>query len=329
MIHPDSRGLACPVGGFHIDPWAPVPVAVLTHAHADHARHGSSVYHASEASLGLLRKRLGPQAVLHGHPYGAPFVLGDTLVSLHPAGHVLGSAQVRVAGPDGVWVVSGDYKRAPDPTCAPFEVVPCDVFITEATFGLPIYRWPTMEHVLDEILEWWQANARAGRASLLLVYALGKAQRLLAGLAGRVDAPVLVHGAVFGLLEPYHAAGIALAETATVGEVGRRADFAGRLIMAPPSAAATPWTKRFGDVALGFCSGWMQIRGNRRRRGYERGFVVSDHADWGALLATIEQTGAERVYVTHGYHDTLARYLADHGWQAAPLETLYGDDAEA
>ena len=278
--------------------------------------------------MGLLRRRLGPEAIVEGHEFGAPLTFGETTVSFHPAGHVLGSAQIRIEAAGVVWVISGDYKRDPDPSCERFEVVPCDVFITEATFALPIYRWDPIDQVMDGLLGWWDANAAAGRASVLFCYALGKAQRVLAELGQRTDRPVFVHGAIDALLDAYRDEGISLAQTVPVGRAAR-ASFAGELIIAPPSAFGSPWLRRFGDASTGFASGWMRVRGNRRRRGFDRGFVLSDHVDWPALLRTIEQTGARRVLATHGYSDTLARYLRETGLAAEPLETLFGDEVDA
>jgi putative mRNA 3-end processing factor len=329
MIELTDNGLYCPAGDFHVDPWRPVERAVITHGHADHARPGSRRYLAAESGLGILRSRLGRQADIQGLAYGEPIRMGAARVSLHPAGHVLGSAQVRIETEEGVLVASGDYKRDDDPSCEPFEVVPCDTFITEATFALPVYRWPDGATVARDILSWWQANAAAGRSSLLFCYALGKAQRLLAELARLTDETVYLHGALVPLVQVYRDAGIRLLPTEPVSQQGRKADFASQLILAPPSAAGSPWMRRFGKHSTGFASGWMRIRGNRRRRGYDRGFVLSDHADWPALVRTIEQTGARRVLVTHGRSDVLVRHLRQTlGVSAEALETAYAQTPE-
>jgi putative mRNA 3-end processing factor len=328
LITLTAEGLYCPLGGFHIDPWRPVERAVITHAHGDHARRGSRHYHAARSGVGLLHRRLGPEAIVEGHEFGAPVTFGDTSVSFHPAGHVLGSAQIRIEAAGVVWVISGDYKRDPDPSCERCEVVPCDVFITEATFALPIYRWDPIDQVMDGLLAWWDANAAAGRASVLFCYALGKAQRVLAELGQRTDRPVFVHGAIDALLDAYRHEGISLAPTVPVGPRRKGERFAGELTIAPPSAFGSPWLRRFGNASTAFASGWMRVRGNRRRRGFDRGFVLSDHVDWPALLRTIEQTGARRVLATHGYSDTLARYLRETGLAAAPLQTWFGDEPE-
>ncbi|WGF89354.1 ligase-associated DNA damage response exonuclease [Marinivivus vitaminiproducens] len=325
LLRLDDRGLFCRKGGFHIDPWRPVERAVITHAHSDHARFGSRHYHCADQGVGLMRRRLGEDASIQGHAYREPIDLAGVRVSFHPAGHVLGSAQIRVEADGQVWVVSGDYKIEPDPSCAAFEAVPCDVFVTEATFALPIYRWEPGERLMDDIFAWWDANTRAGRASVLLGYSLGKAQRVLAAVAERTDRPVYVHGAIEPLVEAYRAEGITLAPTVPVAETGRGHSFAAELVLAPPSAFASPWMRRFGDARTAFLSGWMRVRGNRRRRGYDHGFVMSDHADWPGLLATVNATGARRVYATHGYSDVLARYLREEtGVDASSLQTLYG-----
>jgi putative mRNA 3-end processing factor len=325
LIVQRPEGLYCPAGDFHIDPWRPVARAVITHAHSDHARMGHGHYLASEASAGVLRARLGDIA-LQTLPYGARIVHHGVTVSLHPAGHVLGSAQVRLEHGGQVWVASGDYKVAADPTCAPFEPVRCDVFITESTFGLPIYRWCPDEELFADIDDWWGRNVLAGRASVLACYSFGKAQRVLAGVDASI-APIIVHGAVQPLNEAYRAAGVALPPTMHVSEVKDRADLRRALVVCPPSAVASPWMRRFGDASTAFASGWMQVRGTRRRGGYDRGFALSDHADWPGLLGAIEATGAQRVIVTHGSGPVLARFLGEHGLRAEVFETEYGGDA--
>jgi putative mRNA 3-end processing factor len=325
LLQPRREGLYCPAGDFYIDPMWPVPRAVVTHAHGDHARAGSELYHVAAAGGGLFRERLGSTAQIIEHAYGERFTMGRTVVSLHPSGHVLGAAQIRIESPDLVAVVSGDYKRDPDPTCAPFEPVPCDIFVTESTFGLPIYRWPPMSQVVDEIIAWWDECAAQGVPAVLFSYALGKAQRVLAELATRTDRTVHLHGAMVRLVEYYREAGIHMLPTEPVSESARGRDFAGELIMAPPSAAGSPWMRRFGRASTGFASGWMQVRGARRRRGYDRGFVVSDHADWPGLIQSVRDCGAKRTYVTHGDGEALIRYLREQGHEAYALRTLGGD----
>ena len=324
------QGLYCPPGDFYIDPWRPVDRAVITHAHADHARMGHGRYLAAAPGEGVLRARLGT-IDLQTLPYGETIDHHGVRVSLHPAGHVLGSAQVRLEHGGRVWVASGDYKfmTGPDvdPTCDPFDPVRCDVFITESTFGLPIYRWQPQRELFDGIDAWWRANAEAGRASVLFCYAFGKAQRILAGVDARIG-PIFCHGAVEPLNRAYREAGVALPATTMVSEVTDKTAFQRGLVLAPPSAAGSPWMRRFGDYGDAFASGWMLLRGARRRRGVDRGFVLSDHADWPGLHAAIRATGAERVIVTHGQVPVMVRWLCENGLDAEAFETEYGDETE-
>lgn len=330
LIELRPEGLYCAAGGFHIDPWQPVPLALITHAHGDHARWGSQRYLGTTEARPLLRARLGADAHIDWMDYGAELVLGETTVSFHPAGHILGSAQVRVRHASGeTWVVTGDYKRDPDPTCTPFEVVPCDVLITEATFALPVYRWRPASEVAGEVLAWWDECIARERPAVLFCYALGKAQRLLAELAALTDRTVYLHGAMLELVQCYRDAGVAMLPTEAVSEQAKGRAFAGQLILAPPSAAGAPWMRRFRDASTGFASGWMRIRGNRRRRGYDRGFVLSDHADWNGLVRTVRESGAQRVLATHGSTESLVRYLVEQGIAAETLRTPYGDEERA
>ncbi len=319
-----AEGLYCAAGDFYIDPWRPVERAVLTHAHSDHARPGHTHYLAADAGAAIVRERLGDVS-LQTLAYGERLRCGDAWLSLHPAGHVLGSAQVRIETAGETWVVSGDYKLAQDPTCTSFEPIACDVFVTESTFGLPIYRWQPTHTILEAIHEWWRENAALGRCSLLFCYALGKAQRILAGLAAG-PGPILVHGAIERLNEVYRREGVELAATMHASDYRDKTAIGRALVLAPPSAANTPWLRRFGDYSPGFASGWMQVRGARRQRRVERGFVLSDHADWPGLLAAIRATGAGRILVTHGIADPLVRYLRELGLDAQALHLDYGEE---
>lgn len=327
LLTVDDRGLYCPRGDVYIDPWQPVPRALITHGHSDHARPDSEHYWTAEPGRAILERRLHPGAAIEAVPYGQTLRFGDARVSFHPAGHILGSAQVRVEVDGEVWVVSGDYKRQEDPTCTPFEVVRCDVFITEATFAMPVFRWPSSRQVAAEILQWWLDNRRVGRNSVLFTYALGKCQRLLAELRRLTDERVFLHGALVPLTEVYRRQGCELLPTTYVGD--HEGPFRGELILAPPSARGTTWMRRFGRAGTGFASGWMRVRGTRRRRSMDRGFVLSDHVDWHDLLTTIKETGARRVLTTHGYTDTLARFLTqERDLRSEPLKTLYSGEAE-
>jgi putative mRNA 3-end processing factor len=318
------EGLYCPPGDFYVDPWRPVARAVITHAHSDHARLGHGHYLAARQGEGVLRARLGDIDLLT-LSYGQAITHHGVTVSLHPAGHVLGSAQVRIEHAGQVWVVSGDYKVAPDPTCAAFEPVKCDVFITESTFGLPIYRWRPDGEIFSDINAWWARNVDHGRASVLACYSFGKAQRILSGVDPSIG-PIIVHGAVEPLNRAYRDAGIELPPTRRVGDIKDRSQLKRALVICPPSAAASPWMRRFGDAQTAFASGWMQLRGARRRGGWDRGFVLSDHADWPGLLGAIEATGAQRIIVTHGSAAVMVRYLSEQGWRAEAFETEYGGD---
>jgi putative mRNA 3-end processing factor len=327
------EGLYCPSGDFYIDPWRPVQRAVITHAHADHARVGHTSYLAATPGATVLKARLGDIA-LETLDYGVPLMIGDVRVTLFPAGHVLGSAQVRLERDGSTWVASGDYKTAGmngaavdrDATCAPFEPVGCDVFITESTFGLPIYRWQPQSLLIEQINTWWSTNADAGRASVLFCYAFGKAQRLLAALDAGIG-PIVCHGAVQTLNAAYRASRVALPDTHLVSDMAAK-QLSRALVVAPPSAAQSTWLKRFGDYSDAFASGWMQLRGARRRRAVDRGFVVSDHADWPGLRSAIAATGASRVIVTHGQVATLVRALRDDGIDAQAFQTEYGDEED-
>jgi putative mRNA 3-end processing factor len=327
LLRTDDRGLFCEAGGFHIDPWRPVERAVISHAHGDHARWGSAAYLGAEPSVPVLRRRLG-EARIEGVPFGERVRMGGVTVSFHRAGHILGSAQVRVERGGEIWVFSGDYKRRADPTCETFEPVPCHTFITEATFALPIYRWDDTSIVAREIFDWWEANREAGRASVLFCYALGKAQRILGELARLTDRTVFVHGSIEPLNECYRRAGVQMLPTRPVSETAKGQSFAGELVLAPPSAGGSTWMRRFGPAGTAFASGWMRVRGTRRRRGFDRGFVISDHADWPDLLRTFEETGAERVLTTHGYAEPLARYLRERGRLAGTLATPFEGETE-
>jgi putative mRNA 3-end processing factor len=322
MIESTPRGLYCAAGDFYVDPWQPVERAVITHAHADHARPGNASYLCAAPGLAVMRARLGEEARIEALPYGERIAINGVAVSLHPAGHVLGSAQVRVESGGEVWVVSGDYKLQPDPTCAPFEPVRCHTFVTESTFGLPIYRWSEPGDVIGAIEAWWRANAEAKRASVLFAYAFGKAQRILASIDASIG-PILVHGAVDTLDRAYREAGVALPEAKVALELEKGYDVSRALVVAPPSARSTPWLKRFGDYSDAFASGWMAVRGQRRRLAVDQGFVLSDHADWAGLNRAIGSSGAARVYATHGYTLPLVQWLREKGLEAAAMETRY------
>jgi putative mRNA 3-end processing factor len=330
VLQVTEAGLYCPVGDFYIDPWKAVPRAVLTHGHADHARWGCGQYLVPAAGLPVFRTRLGADAILDGRGYGAVTTHNGVQISFHPAGHILGSAQVRVEHAGHVTVVSGDYKTAADATCAGFVPVRCQRFITESTFGLPIYHWPPAATVFAELNAWWRANAAAGVTSIIYAYALGKAQRLLLGLDATIG-PLYMHGAVERLNAAYRSAGVPIPKTQLAG-TGKKGTWAGGLVLAPPSAHGSTWARKFAPASTAIASGWMQMRGTRRRKAVDRGVVLSDHADWPGLLGAIRATRAERVSVTHGYTAVLSRWLREQGTEADVLATHFAgeiDDAPA
>jgi putative mRNA 3-end processing factor len=322
-----DRGIYCPAGDFHIDPWRPVRRALITHGHSDHARPGHETYLATHAALPVIRHRLGPIQA-EGVNFGQTRRIGDASVSFHPAGHVPGSAQIRVEVAGEVWVVSGDYKTEADDLAEPFEPVACDTFITECTFGLPVFNWVPQQLVMSEIAAWWATNAAAGKTSILGAYSFGKAQRLMAGLPP--VGPILTHGAVEDVTAILRAQGYTLPETIRVTRDVTAKTHPGALVIAPPSALGSVWAGRFAPSEEAFASGWMAVRGIRRRRGLGQGFALSDHADWAGLNAAIRATGATRVFATHGYTASFSRWLDGQGFEAGVVATQYdGDEADS
>ena len=329
LLKTTDFGLYCERGDFFIDPWRPVERAVVTHAHADHLCRGCSQYLIARDGLSITRARLDEHAAISTVSYGEPVEINGVQVTLHPAGHILGSAQVRLEQGGRVWVISGDYKVEHDRTCVPFEPIGCHTFVSECTFGLPIYQWPAQQTVFADIIAWWQGNQAEDRASILYAYALGKAQRVLAGLAattlqaGNLPGRIYTHGAVEVMNQAYREAGVDIPATTHVAEVVPPVNWATALVIAPPSAHGTPWMRRFGPASTGLVSGWMRLRGTRRRRAIDRGFVLSDHADWLGLLAAVNATAAETIWLTHGYTAVVARWLRDQGKDAHALATRY------
>ena len=319
-----KEGLYCAPGRFHIDPWQPVERAVITHAHADHARSGHGLYLAAAPGAAILKARLG-NIRLETLDYGERIVHNGVTLSFHPAGHVLGSSQVHLEYQGEFWVVSGDYKMEADATCEAFEPLDCNTFITESTFGLPIYRWQPQDAIFSEINNWWQGNAVDGRASVLFCYAFGKAQRILGGVDNTIG-PIICHGATEAVNRIYRESGIALPVTSSANDMRDKADFRTSLVLAPPAAGGTTWMRRFGEYGDAFASGWMLLRGARRRRAVDRGFILSDHADWPGLMQAIKATGASRVIVTHGHVDIMVRWLQENGLRAEAFNTEYGSE---
>ena len=320
-----GKSIYCAAADAHIDPWIPVDRAIITHAHSDHARWGSKHYLAHKDSASLLRLRLGDDISLQTVEYGEPFYINGVKFSLHPAGHIIGSAQVRAEHKGHVWVASGDYKLQDDNFCPPYEPVKCHVFITEATFGLPIYKWQPQSEIFGEINAWHAKNKSEGKASLLMGYALGKMQRILKNI-NIGDEPIYAHGAVYIVNEKLREAGFDLPALTLVTKDIDKKLFREALILAPPSADNSPWLKKFAPVSLGYCSGWMAVRGAKNRRAIDHGFTLSDHADWNELHVAIRNTGAEKIFVTHGFTSVLSRWLNEIGIPAAEVKTMYGED---
>lgn len=327
IIELTPSGLFCRSGDFYIDPWRPVKRAIITHAHADHAKEGSLSYLCTRESKPLLTTRLGSGAQIETLEYGQALSINAVRLSLHPAGHILGSAQVRIEKDGAVCVVSGDYKRDVDSTCLPFEPLRCHTFISECTFGLPIFRWPDPNQVMADINSWWRSNRDEGRTSILFAYALGKAQRILGKLDTAIG-PILTHGAVEKVNQCYRDTGINLPQTHYVGEYEAKDSLKSALVIAPPSADHPAWMRRFPQRSRAFASGWMRIRGNRRRRAVDRGFILSDHSDWDGLIQTIQASGAHKILLTHGYATELARWLQPQGYDAEAIPAVDGNQTD-
>ena len=326
LIEFTDKGLYCRQGNFYIDPWKPVEKAVITHAHSDHARWGSQWYLCHHHTKPLLQLRLGNNNY-QSVEWNEPVVMNGVRVTLHPAGHMIGSSQIKLEYNGEVWVVSGDYKTENDGISGEFEVIPCNTFITESTFGLPIYRWKPQSEIYNSIQEWIRGNQLKNKNPVLIGYSLGKAQRLIQ-VASEVCETIFAHGAIYNTQEALRNAGWKLPEVKRVFNDSPKELFQGAVIMAPPGADSSPWIKRFTPYSIGVCSGWMQVRGNVRRSNIDAGFALSDHADWTGLLETIIATGAEKVFVTHGFQAAFSRYLNEIGIQAAEVKTEYGNDEE-
>ena len=326
LIEFTDKGLFCPQGQFYIDPWKPVDRAVITHAHSDHARWGSKYYLCHHLTKPILQLRLGNNQY-QSVAWNEPVLMNGVKISLHPAGHIIGSSQIRVEYGGEVWVVSGDYKTENDGISGEFEPVRCHTFITESTFGLPIYKWKPQQEIFDDIKTWVAANNAAGKTSVLIAYSLGKAQRLLKPLA-ETGLPIFLHGAVHNVHEALVNSGFDLPQAHRVIAITTKAETQGNIIIVPSGADGSPWMKKFAPYQVGVCSGWMQVRGNKRRRNADAGFALSDHADWDGLLQAVKATGAQKVFATHGFQASFSRYLTELGIEAAEVKTEYGNDEE-
>lgn len=322
-----QAGLYCPAGDFYIDPWRRVERALITHAHADHARWGHDHYLATPRTVAMLYHRLG-QVSAQSIAYDHILTIGGAKVSFHPAGHLPGSAQIRVEVGGEVWVVSGDYKTEHDGAAEAFAPIKCHTFISECTFGLPAFHWQPQAQIFDDINSWWSDCAKDGIIPVLGAYSLGKAQRILAGLNSDIG-PIFTHPAVEGTTEILRQSGLSFPTTRPVTKDVDKANLQNAIIIAPPSAMASSWVKKLGPISTGFASGWMGIRGIRRRRAADRGFVISDHADWDGLNTAIAETGAETIYVTHGYTEIFAKWLSSQGYDARSLDTEFQGEEDA
>lgn len=323
LVH-TALGLYCPKADVYLDPWKPVKKAILTHGHADHARWGSSSYLCTPTAAPVIKYRLG-DINLETLPFGEEKLINGVSFSFHPAGHILGSAQIKVSYKGEMVVFSGDYKTANDGFSEAFEPVKCHTFITESTFGLPFYHWQDQKWVFNEMEEWCKNNRNNGQLSILYGYSLGKAQRILQGLPESVG-PIFTHSTIEAVLNVMRNQGVSLKNTIPVNEHLTRADLLSGVIIAPPAVQNSNWLKKFEPIRNGVVSGWMALRGARRRRNADKGFVLSDHADWEGLNEAISLTGAENVFVTHGYTDILSKWLIDKGLNAHPLETNFEGD---
>ena len=321
-----SKGIYCPQGNFYIDPWKPVDYAVITHGHGDHARYGMQHYLCQAFSKPVLQSRLGAAISLETLDYGETKMINGVRLSLHPAGHIIGSAQVRIEHNGYVSVVSGDYKTEHDGISTPLEVLHCNEFVTESTFGLPIYNWLSQKEIFEEVKNWIALNQQHGKTSVFIAYSLGKAQRLMKGLEGM--AKLYVHSSIMRLNEAIASAGIRLPACQTWNVEIPKNELQGQIVILPPSLLGTNMIKKIPNSAVAICSGWMQVRGSRRWQSVDAGFAISDHADWNGLLNTVKATGAEKVFVTHGYTATFAKYLNEIGIEAAEVQTQFGNDEE-
>jgi putative mRNA 3-end processing factor len=324
LIEFTDKGLYCKQGNFYIDPWKPVDKAVITHAHSDHARWGSNYYLCHHHTKPLLQLRLGNNNY-QSVEWNETIIMNNIKISLHPAGHIIGSSQIRIEYNGEVWVVSGDYKTENDGISGIFEAVKCHTFITESTFGLPIYKWLSQEQIFTDIKNWILKNNSEGKTSVLIAYSLGKAQRVLKPLA-ETGLPIFAHGAVYNVQEVLINNGWHLPHIERINFDTEKESLTGNIIIAPPGADSSPWMSRFYPYSIGICSGWMQVRGNARRKNTDAGFALSDHADWDGLLQTVKATQAEKVYTTHGFQSAFSRYLNENGIEAAEIKTEFGEE---
>ena len=327
LISFTDKGLFCEAGNFYIDPWKPVDRAVITHGHSDHASFGHGSYLCHTYTKPILELRLGPNNY-ETTGWNETIYINGVKLSMHPAGHIIGSSQIRLEYNNEVWVVSGDYKVEDDGISGKFEPIKCNTFITESTFGLPIYKWKPQQEIYNDIITWISKNKENGRASILLAYSLGKAQRVLQAIKETTQT-IYAHGAIYNMQQTLIDAGWKLTPVVRITPETPKELLKESVVIAPPGAESTAWMKKFYPYSVGVCSGWMQVRGNARRRNADAGFALSDHADWGALLESVKATGAEKVFVTHGFQSAFSRYLNEANIaQAAEVKTQFGNEDE-
>jgi putative mRNA 3-end processing factor len=317
-----ANGIHCPLADVYLDPWKPVAKALITHGHADHARWGHQQYLCTASAAPVIRHRLNLSDTIQSVAYNQPVHINGVQFSFHPAGHIPGSAQIRVAHKGEIWVFSGDYKLEADGISEPFEPVTCHTFITESTFGLPVYKWKPQQQLFEDINQWWRKNQSEGKVTVVAGYALGKSQRILKNIDPSIG-KIFLHGAIVTITDIFRTQRMEFPPATYVTAEMKKKDFEGALVICPPSAIGSPWLQRFEPYSLGIASGWMGLRGARRRRGADRGFVLSDHADWIDLNKAVAATGATRVFVTHGYAEIFARWLTDKGLDAKEVKTQY------
>lgn len=321
----DTLGIYCPQADVYIDPWRSVERALITHAHSDHARRGMKHYLAHKDTVPVMRLRLGNGIRTQSVDYGDPVYINGVRISFHPAGHIYGSSQIRLEYQGQVWVVSGDYKLDPDPACTPFEHVPCQYFITESTFGLPHYNWRPGNEVMSDLNEWCQYNKDHNRASVIFGYSLGKSQRILMGLDPSFG-PIFTHPSVEKTNEVLRKCGMALPKTRLLTPELSKEELKGSIVITPQARDDSPLMQKLGSYSSAMASGWMAIRNFRRRRNVDKGFVLSDHADFKGLNQAIQATGADHIFVTHGYTKPYTQYLREEGYDAHIVSTEYKSD---
>jgi putative mRNA 3-end processing factor len=321
-----DKGIYCPQADVYLDPWKPVNKALITHGHSDHARWGHQHYLCTDSAKPVIQYRLNPPNI-QTVKYGEVVSIQGVNFSFHPAGHVPGSAQIRIEYRGEVWVFTGDFKLQSDGISEPFELVKCNTLIMESTFGLPIYHWQKQQIIFDQINAWWRSNKEQHKVTILSGYALGKAQRILKNIDSSIG-KIFVHGAIESINRIVRHQGINLPDTHLITKETTKKDWEGALILCPPSALGSPWIRKFFPYSVGIASGWMALRGTRRRRGADRGFALSDHADWDELNKAVKETGAEKFFVTHGYAEVFSHWLQDNGLDAQEVKTQYEGEVE-